>query len=53
MKNLRYYTQKNLSTPHQVFEYLMDTLKDSIFTWDYFSDFNKAVTNVEEIKDAL
>lgn len=53
MKNLRYYTQKNLSTPHQVFEYLMDTLKDSIFTWDYFSDFNKAVTNVKEIKDEL
>lgn len=53
MKNLRYYTNNNLTTPQQVFDYLLDTLKDSIFTWDYFSDFKKSVSNIKSIKVEL
>lgn len=53
MKNLRYYTENNLYTPQQVFDYLISTLKDSIFTWDYFTDFDKSLRNIRDIKEDL
>ncbi len=30
------------------FENLKNTLQDSIFTWDYFTDFEKVKTNVKK-----
>ncbi|EOU1462725.1 type II restriction endonuclease [Clostridium perfringens] len=53
MKNLEFYTQKNLNTKEEVFQYLLSTLKESIFTWDYFTDFKKAISNVDKIKNEL
>lgn len=53
MKKLNYYSKNNLNTQQEVFNYLISTLKDSIFTWDYFSDFKKSITNVSEINNEL
>jgi type II restriction enzyme len=53
MKNLKYYKKYDLLSSQDVFEYLMLTLKDSIFTWDYFTDFNKSIKHVKDIKDEL
>ena len=35
------------------FETLKTTLQDSIFTWDYFTDFEKVKTNVKQIEKEL
>ena len=35
------------------FENLKNTLQDSIFTWDYFTDFEKVKTNVKKIEKEL
>lgn len=35
------------------FETLKTTLQDSIFTWDYFTDFGKVKTNVKKIEKEL
>lgn len=35
------------------FENLKDTLQDSIFTWDYFTDFEKVKRNVKKIEKEL
>lgn len=35
------------------FETLKNTLQDSIFTWDYFTDFAKVKKNVKEIEKEL
>jgi type II restriction enzyme len=35
------------------FEYLKRTLKESIFTWDYFTDFEKVKLNVKKVEKEL
>ena len=35
------------------FENLKNTLQDSIFTWDYFTDFEKVKANVKKIEKEL
>lgn len=35
------------------FNYFIETLNDSIFTWDYFVDFYKVVGNVESVRNEL
>lgn len=45
MKRLNYYNDKKLKTEEQVFNYLIETLIDSIYTWDYFTDFKKSMEN--------
>lgn len=35
------------------FETLIDTLQDSIFTWDYFTNFEKVKTNIKKIEKEL
>ncbi|MFH1656385.1 MAG: DpnII family type II restriction endonuclease, partial [Candidatus Nealsonbacteria bacterium] len=35
------------------FKKLIDTLQESIFTWDYFTDFEKVKKNVEKIEREL
>lgn len=35
------------------FETLKNTLQDSIFTWDYFTDFDKVVLNVKKVEKEL
>jgi len=35
------------------FQILKDTLQDSIFTWDYFTDFEKVKLNVKKVEVAL
>ena len=35
------------------FENLKNTLQDSIFTWDYFTDFEKVKENVKKIEKEL
>ena len=35
------------------FEELKKTLQDSIFTWDYFTDFDKVKVNVKKVEKEL
>ncbi|MBN2825519.1 MAG: restriction endonuclease, partial [Campylobacterales bacterium] len=35
------------------FNTLKNTLQDSIFTWNYFTDFEKVKTNVKKIEKEL
>lgn len=35
------------------FEDLKNTLQDSIFTWDYFTNFKKVKTNVKKVEVEL
>ena len=51
MKYLQIYKTLNLKNKdEEVFNYLVSTLKESIFTWDYFVDFKKARKNIEKIE---
>ena len=54
MKYLQTYNKLNLpnnNTP--VFEYLINTLKESVSTWNYFVDFEKVKENVIKIEKEL
>lgn len=53
MKKLKYYTDRNLTNVESVFGYLMDTLSESIFTWDYFVDFPKITYNIDSMRNEL
>jgi type II restriction enzyme len=53
LKRLNYYNNKNFVDNSSVFKYFLSTLKDSIFTWDYFVDFDKSIRNSAKIKNEL
>lgn len=53
MKHLDYYHKRDLKNEREVFKYLMNTLSESIFTWDYFVDFEKVYNNVSQIETEL
>jgi len=38
---------------NKIFKNLKNTLQDSIFTWDYFTDFEKVTKNVNKIEKEL
>ena len=39
MKQLNYYYKIGKNSEEEIFNYFLATLKDSIYTWDYFTDF--------------
>lgn len=53
MKELTVYNELNLFSEEQVFDYLISSLSDSIFTWDFFTDFEKAKINVKKVEKEL
>lgn len=53
MKYLNYYASRNLENDEEFFNYFIETLNESIFTWDYFVDFYKVVGNVESVRNEL
>lgn len=54
MKYLQTYKKINLKNDEkEVFEYLIETLTDSIFTWDCFVDFEKVKKNIHVIEKEL
>ena len=53
MKRINYYDNKNLKNNDEVFDYLIDTLIESIYTWDYFTQFDKCISNAEVFKKEL
>lgn len=53
MKALDFYKRKNLHSNEDIFDYLISTLKNSIFTWDYFVDFPKVIKNTKSIEKEL
>lgn len=54
MKYLELYKTLNLENNEEhIFQYLLDTLTKSIFSWDYFTDFPKAIKNVNLIEKEL
>ncbi len=54
MKYLQTYKNLNLKNDEkEVFDYLVKTLTDSIFTWDYFVDFEKVKKNIHLIEKEL
>ena len=53
MKRINYYDNKNLKNDDEVFDYLIDTLIESIYTWGYFTQFDKCMSNAEFFKKEL
>ena len=54
MKYLHTYKKLNLKNDEkEIFEYFIETLTDSIFTWDYFVDFEKVKKNIHLIEKEL
>ncbi|MDU6985301.1 MAG: type II restriction endonuclease [Terrisporobacter othiniensis] len=53
MKRINYYNIKKLETNDEVFDYLIDHLIESIYTWDYFTQFDKCMKNAESLKKEL
>ena len=53
MKRINYYNNKNLKNNDEVFAYLIDTLIESIYTWGYFTQFDKCMSNAEFFKKEL
>ena len=54
MKYLQTYKKLNLKEDEKdIFEYLIETLTDSIFTWDYFVGFEKVKKNIHLIEKEL
>ena len=53
LKLVNYYIEKKYTTESSVFEYFLYTLRDSIFTWDYYVDFEKSILNADRIKNEL
>ncbi len=53
MKYLETYKKLNLKSEEEVFNYLINTLTDSIFTWDYFVNFEKVKNNIYKIEKEL
>ena len=54
MKYLQTYKKLNLKNDeNEIFEYFFKTLTDSIFTWDYFVDFEKVKKNIHLIEKEL
>jgi len=53
MKYLQTYKKLNLKDEKEVFDYLIEHLTDSIFTWNYFVDFEKVKNNIHKIEKEL
>jgi type II restriction enzyme len=53
MKYLQTYKKLNLKDEKEVFDYLINNLTDSIFTWDYFVDFKKVKKNIHLVEKEL
>ena len=53
MKLLKYYTDKDYNSELPAFNYFLSSLRNSIFTWDYYVDFNKSIRNADKIKEEL
>ena len=53
MKYLPTYKKLNLKDEKEVFDYLIEHLTDSIFTWNYFVDFEKVKNNIHKIEKEL
>lgn len=54
MKYLQTYKRLKLKQDEkEIFEYLLGTLTDSIFTWDYFVNFEKVKKNIHLIEKEL
>ena len=53
MKQINYYKKLGLTSSDEIFEHLINTLKDSIYTWGYFTDFEKSISNTEKYKKEL
>lgn len=53
MKQINYYKKRGLISSNEIFEHLINTLKDSIYTWDYFTNFEKSMSNAEKYKKEL
>lgn len=53
MKHLNFYNELGKNNEEEVFLYFMKTLKDSIYTWDYFTDFSKSMGNATKYKKEL
>lgn len=54
IKYLQTYSKINLkNNDYEIFEYFIHTLTDSIFTWDYFVEFDKVKNNIYLIEKEL
>ncbi len=53
MKYLNLYKKLGLHNEQEVFDYLIKTLNDTIFTWDYFVQFNKIKSKIYRFETEL
>lgn len=53
MQKLSLYKRLNLENENEVFKFFMDSLRESIFTWDFFVDWTKIANQVEKFETEL
>ncbi len=53
MKYLKVYKKLGLNTEKEVFDYLINHLDESIFTWSYFVDFKKIKNKIKKFEVEL
>ena len=50
MKQINFYNKKQLTTPKDVFRYLVETILLNNRTWEYFINWDKVFNNVNQYK---
>jgi len=53
MKKLKLYEKLGLKNDSDVFDFFIKTLRESIFTWEFFVDWGKIAVKVEEFETEL
>ncbi len=53
MKKLDFYTEKQLVSEDQIFDYLLETLRPGVTDWEYFVNWEKVFHNVRSIETTL
>ena len=53
MKQINFYNKKQLTTPKDVFRYLVETILLNNRTWEYFINWDKVFNNVNQYKIEL
>ena len=53
MKKIDFYKKLGLNTEHEIFSYLIDNLKDTIRTYDFFVEWKKVIGHISSIEISL
>lgn len=53
MKKLNYYSSNNLENEKEIFDFFIKNLQKTIFTWEFYVNWEKIKENVEDLEDEL